>query len=125
MKDTIQNYVVWLEEAKRDVADKETQAAACLEHSDYTSAYKDLMIGKAEIIRQLPNEFQQEFPGNDPDARAVWERVLSRLRDFAQGAENALSIGSPFYMSALLYPDEHKTGQPNNLELLIAELKRK
>lgn len=125
MKDTIQNYIIWLEEAKRDVADKETQAAACLEQPDYTSVYKDLMVGKAEIIRRLPNEFQQEFPGSDPSLRATWERVVSRLRDFAQGAENALSIGSTFYMSALLYPDEHQAGDPDNLELLIAELKRK
>ena len=125
MKDTIENYVIWLEEAKRDVADKEAQAAVCLEQPDYTSVYNDLMIGKAEIIRQLPDEFQQEFPGSEPSSRAVWERVVSRLRDFAQGAENALSIGSPFYMSALLYPDEHQPGEPNNLELLIAELKRK
>lgn len=123
MKDTIENYVTWLEEANRDVLDKETQAKACLAQSDYADVYKNLMVEKAELIRQLPDEFQQEFSGQEPTFRVVWERMLSRLRDFAAGAENALAIGSPFYMSALLYPDEHQPGDPNNLELLIAELK--
>ncbi len=125
MKDTIENYAIWLKEANGDVLDKEAQAEACLAQPDYAGAYKDLMFEKAELIRRLPDEFQQEFPGKEPASRAMWERVVSRLRDFAAGAENALSIGSPFYMSALLYPDEHQPGDPNNLELLIAELRGK
>ena len=124
MMDKVENYLAWLEEASSDVLDKEMQAKACLVEADYADAYKNLMIAKAEIIRQLPQEFQQAFPGKDPAVRAAWERIMSRLRDFAAGAENALAVGSPFYMSALLYPDEHQPGEPNNLELLIAELKR-
>ena len=124
MVDTVENYAVWLEKANEAVLDKETQAKSRLAGADYADAYKNLMVAKAEIIRQLPQEFQQAFPGKDPAVRAAWERIMSRLRDFAAGAENALAVGSPFYMSALLYPDEHQPGEPNNLELLIAELKR-
>ena len=124
MVDTVENYAVWLEKANEAVLDKETQAKSCLAGADYADAYKNLMVAKAEIIRRLPQEFQREFSGKAPPVRAAWERVVSRLHDFAGGAENALAIGSPFYMSALLYPDEHQPGQPNNLELLIAELRR-
>ena len=36
----------------------------------------------------------------------------------------SLDIGSVFYMSALLYPDDHKPGEPNALESWLAELER-
>ena len=124
MIDNLKNYLVWLEGANRDVLDKEAEAKACLAKADYADAYKDLMVAKAELVRQLPQAFQQEFPGKDPAVRAVWVEIVERLRDFAASAENSLAIGSPFYMSALLYPDEHQPGEPNNLELLIAEMKR-
>ena len=46
-----------------------------------------------------------------------------RLNGFSLNASNSLRIGSVFYMSALLYPDEHKPGAPNNLEFLPAEVR--
>ena len=129
MTDVISNYVAWLEKANADVVDKETRAMACLAQPGYAEAYKELMAGKAKVIMTLPDEFEREFSGDglsdDPAALAVREEIAGRLQGFAQGAQNALSIGSPFYMSALLYPDDHQPGEPNNLELLIAELKRK
>ena len=125
MTETIENYVAWLQKANRAVFDKEAQAKACLNEADYAQAYKGLMAEKAGLIQQLPSGFRDAFSEKDESSRAAWEYIVNRLSEFAMGAENALSIDSPFYMSALLYPDEHKPGEPNNLELLIAELKRK
>lgn len=125
MTETIENYVAWLQKANRAVFDKEAQAKACLNEADYAQAYKGLMAEKAGLIQQLPSGFRDAFSEKDESSRAAWEHIVNRLSEFAMGAENALSIGSPFYMSALLYPDEHQPGEPNNLELLIAELQRK
>ena len=124
MNDDKEKYAAWLEKANHSILETETRAKACLAQTDYAQAYKDLMIAKAELIRRLPAEFGREFPGEDAASRAAWENIMVRLANFAQSAENSLAIGSPFYMSALLYPDEHQPGEPNNLELLIAEMKR-
>lgn len=49
--------------------------------------------------------------------------AAARIRAFSANAGTALDLDSVFYMSALLYPDDHKPGQPDNLAALIAELK--
>ncbi len=50
---------------------------------------------------------------------------MQRLERFAQNASQALAIGSVFYMYALLYPDNHVKGEPNDLELLAEEIQRR
>ena len=46
-----------------------------------------------------------------------------RLHRFSASARNALRIGSIFYMSALLYPEDHKPGQPDDLQVFIRRLR--
>ena len=46
------------------------------------------------------------------------------LENFAAGARTALRLNSVFYMSALLYPDDHKSGDPDNLTLCIDRISR-
>ena len=50
------------------------------------------------------------------------ERVREVLSAFSQNARTALHLDSVFYMSALLYPDDHRKGEPDNLEKLIISL---
>ena len=50
------------------------------------------------------------------------ERLHHRLRAFSASANNALRLGSLFYMSALLYPEDHKPGQPDDMQVFIASL---
>ena len=118
------DYILWLEDANRIILKIEVEAKERLAQPDYEAAYKELMLHKAKYLKQLPLEFAGVFPPPQGSSRAVWDCIRERLEEFAQGAENSLAIGSTFYMSALLYPDEHQPGEPNNLQLLIAELKR-
>ncbi len=100
----------------------EKQATKELYDNNNEIAYRDLMHQRAELLRSLP-ERATELP-QALRASAVFPSVLETLRGFAQSADNALRLDSIFYMSALLYPDEHTPGDPNNLELLIRELTR-
>jgi hypothetical protein len=58
------------------------------------------------------------------DALPEAERGTTRsaLRAFANGARTALDLGSVFYMSALLYRDDHSVGEPDNLRALVDDL---
>ncbi|MDR2488356.1 MAG: hypothetical protein LBD42_02500 [Desulfovibrio sp.] len=49
-------------------------------------------------------------------------RVQKTLKAFSHNAQTALNLNSVFYMSALLYPDDHQKGEPNTLQKLIASL---
>ncbi len=98
----------------------EKQAVEELHGQKNEAAYRDLMRRRAELLRSLPGK-AAALPAalREEDA---FSRVLEALEGFAQGASNALRINSIFYMSALLYPDEHKPGEPNNLERLLLSL---
>ena len=109
----------WLRECQRGIRELEDKAYRALyDHKDET-AYRALMRERAEAIARLDEngaKLAAAVPG-EPG-----EHAGAQLRTFAGGARNALRIGSIFYMSALLYPDEHKQGEPDNLERLISEL---
>ena len=51
------------------------------------------------------------------------EAAADRLESFSQSAATSLKVGSPFFMSALLYPDDHKPGEPNDLERYVGEVR--
>ena len=46
------------------------------------------------------------------------------LESFSASARLSLRLNSVFYMSALLYPDDHKPGQPDNLTLCIDRMEK-
>ncbi len=115
--------ITWLEGLNQQVKTLEAEAAGCLEASDYASVYKDIMTRKAKLLACAPDMFAAEFPQPGNPEAAELSLVKDRLQNFASSAATALELNSTFYMSALLYPDDHQTGQPNNLELFIAGLK--
>ncbi len=55
----------------------------------------------------------------------IAELAMQRLERFAENASRALSIGSVFYMYALLYPDNHIKGEPNDLDLLAEAIQER
>jgi len=84
------------------------------------AGYEAKMREKAELLAALAEDAEnlaQALPA------PLAEAAAQRLEEFSQNAANALRIGSVFYMSALLYPDEHKPGEPNNLELFAGEVR--
>jgi hypothetical protein len=109
----------WLEECAHEVRRVEGQALHELEGQN-TQGYRDGMRRKAELLAGLPKAslpLINELP--EDAAQAIQEGVWR----FARNAGNALSLDSVFYMSALLYPEDYREGEANDLERFLEELR--
>jgi len=112
-------FLSWLEERAHEVRRIEEQALHELERKN-TQGYRDGMRRKAELLADLPRASVPLISGLPEDAaRAIQEGVWR----FARNAGNALSLDSVFYMSALLYPEEYREGEANDLERFLEELR--
>ncbi|OIO05149.1 MAG: hypothetical protein AUJ49_01780 [Desulfovibrionaceae bacterium CG1_02_65_16] len=120
----------YLDQKAQAVKDIETRAAAELNggqaggqasgQAGGQAAYQALMRQKAELLAALADD-ARPLVLTLPEPRA--EEADERLGLFSMSAHNSLRIGSVFYMSALLYPDDYKEGQPNTLERFAAEVR--
>lgn len=106
-------FAEWLEARCQDVAALEARGKAAAAAGD-ADAYRDAMRQKAELLADLFRNATPYLDGLAPDLR---ETVVKQLKRFSAAARHSLSLGSVFYMSALLYRDDHKEGEPNNLEV--------
>jgi hypothetical protein len=103
----------WLEEQSRAVRELEERARILIEEEGDQNGYEGVMRQKALLLAGLPDEGAAYLePLDSPRA----DGIRARLESFAASANAALEIGSVFYMSALLYPEDHQTGQPNDLD---------
>lgn len=110
----------WLIKKNQIVIQKELEAARFLEQGN-TEAYVEALRQKAQFLATIADD----VPQNDANLPANLAATVSRtVQGFAQGARAALSLNSSFYMSALLYPDEHVAGEPNNLTLLLQQVEQ-
>ena len=110
-----------LKEAAARIAQLEQDAQTALRQEKNEDAYRQRLREKALFLAGLPESLAPDLADAPSAARVLSEPALSR---FARGAREALSLDSVFYMSALLYPDHHAPGEPNNLELLILDLEK-
>lgn len=110
----------WLTNKHAAIRTLEDKAKKALYQENDETAYRELMRDRTEVIAGLGDE-AEGFTAALPDADLA-AMVVDTLSGFSAGARNALRISSIFYMSALLYPDEHKEGDPDNLERFIREL---
>jgi hypothetical protein len=101
------------------VGELESRAHDRLHGHDDPQASANLLHKKAEILADLPRIA----------APHLWEltevdrfEIQERLEEFAASARRSLEIGSVFYMANLLYDEDHKSGEPNNLDALIREI---
>ncbi|MDR3073245.1 MAG: hypothetical protein LBV01_00800 [Deltaproteobacteria bacterium] len=115
----VKAFSLWLSERCAFLQGLEQEAGRVLQEKKDTEKYHALMRQKAVFLMGLPAEAASRMEGLPEEAAAT---VSSRLERFSQSAARALELDSVFYMYALLYPDEHVKGQPNNLELLAAEI---
>lgn len=74
---------------------------------------------KAALLRDLPDEMDGLLDGLDPQTR---DRVERKADNLCARASAALSQGSVFWMRNLLYPEDYREGEPNELERFIAGL---
>ncbi|NCC24493.1 MAG: hypothetical protein EOM25_04715 [Deltaproteobacteria bacterium] len=111
-----------LEEAAEDIRRFEAQAVQALDNeTEGKSVHDHWLRRKAKLLRDLPERASSLV---DALPEKLVDLVMDRLNTFSFNAANSLRIGSPFYMSALLYPDNHRQGQPNDLELLVTDIVR-
>lgn len=108
----------WLKARHAAIMADEAEALARLKAGD-TQGYNEKMRAKAEAVASLAKD---AAPVLAPLPDALREPVLRGLLRFSQSAAMGLKLGSVFYMSALLYPDDHKPGEPDNLALFIGEI---
>ena len=109
----------WLEERAHEVRRIEKQALHKLEQNN-TRGYRDGMRRKAELLANLPKASILLMNGLPEDAV---QTIQEGLWSFARSAGNALSLDSAFYMSALLYPEDHREGEANDLEAFLEALR--
>jgi hypothetical protein len=118
---SLTEFFSWLEERALDVRRIEEQALGEMARNNI-QGYRDEMRRKAELLAGLPKA-SIPFVGGLPKDSA--QAIQEGLWRFARSAGNALSLDSVFYMSALLYPEDHREGEPNDLEIFLEELRAK
>ena len=117
--DTISEFALWLSERCEFLQNLETEAERVLQQDKDTDKYKALMCQKAMFLQALPEEAENRLTGLTGN---VAEAAAARLERFSRSASQALDLDSVFYMYALLYPDDHQRGEPNDLEKFAAEM---
>ncbi len=103
----------WLDAEAVKVRDIEKLANSALYENKDEDSYRDLMRQKAMLLASLGDRLE---PLIDPLSVEDSLLVKKRVKRFAMSASKALEIGSVFFMSALLYPDDYKDGEKNDLE---------
>lgn len=109
-----------LEASHEQMASCESAAYKALDKGD-TSEYMGKMRDKAILLAELYENLKPFFTDNDTP---FWERVKKRIADFSRNANLALDLDSVFFMSALLYPEDHIKGELDNLLRLIMEIRK-
>lgn len=119
MSTAVRALAAWLSERREFLHTLERKAERAIREEKDTEKYRALMREKAVFLQGLAEEAEQyldDLPEGDADA------VAERLERFSANASRALALDSVFYMYALLYPDDHQKGQPNDLDKLAAEV---
>lgn len=110
----------WLRQRHSQVMQAETKALQCLEAGD-TPGHNACMRQKAELLASMADDAKPmlEFlPGEQRFNLAM------ALENFSASARMSLRLNSIFYMGALLYPDDHQKGEPDNLIRCIDRMEK-
>lgn len=113
--------IEFLEEKAALVRGLEKEGDAVLE-TEGQLAFQAKLEQKAEVLAELG---EKAWPLTEKIEGNLGDDITQRLEQFSMSASTALRIGSVFFMTALLYPENHAAGEPNDLEVLISELKTK
>ena len=111
----LESLIKWLRNRHAEIMAAEAQALARLDAGD-TPGHNEHMRLKAELLAAMAEDAKpllEPLPGETRFNYAL------ALEGFSASARMSLRLNSIFYMSALLYPDDHKPGQPDNLTLCI------
>lgn len=109
-----------LSEQAEQVGQLESLAATIVQDPQHMQRYRSILEEKARLLSGLAHLTLPITKKMVPEKASSVQKMLSK---FSQSATTSLRIGSPFYMAALLYPQDYQQGQPNDLELFIQQLK--
>jgi len=120
-KQALAELISYLENTATKVHRLEEEGDAILT-SEGQLAFQAKLEEKAELLAALGEKAWKltEAVGGD-----MGKEIAMRLEQFSMSASAALRIGSVFFMTALLYPEDHKPGEPNDLDNFIKELREK
>ncbi|MCF8106802.1 MAG: hypothetical protein K9K64_15065 [Desulfohalobiaceae bacterium] len=108
-----------LHQQAESIRQLESEADRVLHKEQDPDRYRDQLLEKAEILADLPEKARPFLQDLDP---GLQKEVADGLRMFAQRADMALRLNSPFFMRQLLYPEDYREGDNNNLEGFIRSL---
>lgn len=111
--------VEYLEKVNAEVKRIEAEGEAELA-STGQDAFRAKLEEKAKLLAGLAEnswELVERVEGT------LGDEIAQRMERFSMSASTALRIGSVFFMTALLYPEDHRPGEPNDLETYIGELR--
>lgn len=114
-------FIAFLREHVQRLASIETNAQATLHEHNDPEGYRQQMRAKAELLAALPHD---AVPHLDAVPMEIRPMVEHRLDMFASSAKRSLDVDSVFYMSVLLYPEDHQQGDPNDLERWLRDLEK-
>lgn len=117
----LEELISYLEETAVTVRRLEEEGDAVIA-SEGQQAFQAKLEKKAQILAELGEKAQKLVDAVGGD---LGDEVAGRLDQFSMSASTALRIGSVFFMTALLYPEDHQPGEPNDLERYVEELKKK
>ena len=121
-RENISNAVSALQGAAESIRRIEEEAREALYGKDDPGSYRQKLQEKTMLLMELPELVGPFCDGMAEDIRA---EIETRLNSFARNATQAWELSSLFYMSALLYPEDYREGDPNDLESFIDRLRIK
>jgi len=120
-KQVLAELIEYLEDVSTNVRRLEEEGESALQ-SDGQLAFQVKLEEKAELLSLLGEKAWKMTEKVEGD---LGKEIAQQLEQFSMSASAALRIGSVFFMTALLYPENHEPGEPNDLETYIVELKGK
>lgn len=116
----IAQFADFLDDRAAKVKALEAEAQVLIHDKGDQAGYTAKMREKATLLSELADDAKPFTDALDP---ALKRAAADRLERFSGSASMSLSVGSVFFMSALLYPDDHRPGEPNDLENYAAEVR--
>lgn len=113
--------LVFLREKANQVRSLESKAEQALNHEQDKQKYVSYLRDKALLLADLPKETHSYLSACPAKIKT---KVMAKLENIAQRAEQALELKSSFYMRHLLYPENYIDGHANELEIFIQEISK-
>lgn len=110
----------FLTEKSDEVLNLEIKAKELIHDKGDEASYRDAMTAKAELLANLYDDAEKLI--NKLSRSSKNNEIIEQIKSFSRSASNSLEIGSVFFMSALLYPHDHKDGEDNDLQAFIKRI---